>query len=222
MNEQQSSLIHRVRPPQPAKPSDRSPLLLLLHGIGSNEDDLYGLAPYLDARFLIVSARAPLTLGPMSYGWFNIEYTPSGLVADLAQAARSYQLLLKFIDELIARYQPDGGQVYLLGFSQGAMMSLYLALSDPAKVAGVAALSGRLPAPALEHLAAPDDLRDLPVLVTHGTLDPVIPVAFARETRARLEPLPLALTYREYQMGHEVSMESLTDIRTWLSALLDR
>lgn len=218
MNRSDLSIIHRVRPARAAAAG--APLLLLLHGIGSNEDDLHGLTPYLDERFVIVSARAPLTLGPMSYGWFNIEYTPSGLVADLAQAAESYRLLLKFIDELIEQYQPSNGQVYLLGFSQGAMMSLYIALSDPAKVAGVVALSGRLPAPVLDHLAAPAALRDLPVLVTHGTLDPVIPIVFARETRARLEELPLALTYREYEMGHEVSMESLADVRAWLGARL--
>ncbi|MGH9945272.1 MAG: alpha/beta hydrolase [Pyrinomonadaceae bacterium] len=217
------SLTYRSRPAQQAGPdaaAATTPLLLLLHGIGSNEDDLYGLAPYLDPRFQVASARAPYTLGPMAYGWFNIEYTAQGLVADLAQVAQSYQRLLTFIGELADKHGAAQSGVYLLGFSQGAMMSLYVALTRPELVAGVAALSGRLPAPALEHLAAHEALTGLPVLVTHGTQDPVIPVAHAREARAELERLPVDLTYREYPMGHEVSMESLADVRAWLSALL--
>ncbi|CAN5331417.1 MAG: alpha/beta hydrolase [Pyrinomonadaceae bacterium] len=221
MNDADLSLVYRVRPPQTASAAGRQPpLLLLLHGIGSNEDDLYGLAPYLDERFLIVSARAPLALGPMAYGWFNIEYTPQGLVGDLAQAEQSYQLLLRFIDELAEKYQTGGAGIYLAGFSQGAMMSLSIALTHPQKVAGVVALSGRLPTSAIAHLAAPEDLAGLPIFLAHGTDDFVIPIDFAREAREFLAELPIELTYREYPMAHQVSMESLQDIRAWLSERL--
>lgn len=223
MNDTDLSLVHRVRPPQTARAAGEPlPLLLLLHGIGSNEDDLYGLAPYLDERFLIVSARAPLPMGPMAYGWFNIEYTPQGLSADLAQAEQSYQLLLRFIDEVVEKYGIGQSGVYLMGFSQGAMMSLSVALTQPGKVAGVVALSGRLPTSALEHLAALEDLAGLPVFLAHGTDDFVIPINFAREAREVLTQLPIELTYREYRMAHQVSMESLRDVCAWLSARLDR
>nr|MBA2732595.1 phospholipase [Acidobacteriota bacterium] len=67
------SLTHLVRRPVETA-SSSPPLLLLLHGIGSNEEDLLGLAPYVDERFLVVSARAPIVMGPASYGWFNIEF----------------------------------------------------------------------------------------------------------------------------------------------------
>ncbi|MDQ3754287.1 MAG: alpha/beta fold hydrolase [Acidobacteriota bacterium] len=222
MNDTQFSLVHRVRQPQaaPAVDGEPPPLLLLLHGIGSNEDDLYGLAPYLDERFLIVSARAPLALGPMAYGWFNIEYTPQGLSADLVQAEQSYQLLLRFIEELAEQYQTGDSGIYLMGFSQGAMMSLSVALTHPQKVAGVVALSGRLPTSAIAHLAAPEDLAGLPVFLAHGTDDFVIPIDFAREARESLAQIPIELTYREYRMAHQVSMESLADVRAWLSERL--
>ncbi|HEX8073093.1 MAG TPA: alpha/beta fold hydrolase [Pyrinomonadaceae bacterium] len=218
---QNFSLTHLVREPL-VRAAGAPPLLLLLHGVGSNEADLFGLAEYLDERCVVVSARAPFVLGPGAYGWFNIEFTPRGLAADVAQARQSLAMLPPFIGELTAAYAADPRRVYLMGFSQGAMMSLALMLTRPELVAGVAAMSGRLP----EALAAlePDAaaLAGLPVIVTHGTYDPMLPVENGRAVRRRLEALPVELTYREYPMGHEVSLESLRDVTAWLTAALDR
>ena len=214
------SLVHNVRRPE-VEQDGRPPLLLLLHGIGSNEDDLFSLAPYLDGRLLLVSARAPLVLGPGAFGWFNIEFTPQGIVADLDEARQSYLTLLGFTGELLETYGADPARLYLLGFSQGAMMSLSVALTRPDRVAGVAALSGRLPAHLLPEVNA-ETLRGMPVFVAHGLYDPVIPVEWGRAAREALASLPVELTYREYPMGHEVTMESLGDATAWLSATLDR
>ena len=213
------SLVHQTLPVRAEAVPSKPPLLLLLHGIGSNEDDLFGLAPYLDERFMIVSARAPLVMGPGSFAWFNIEFTTGGIQADLKQAEQSHALLLKFIDELIETYDADPNCVFLMGFSQGAMMSLNAALAQPDKVAGVVALCGRFPSQVKR--AAPEALRDKPVFVSHGIYDPMLPVESGREAREKLEALGVALTYREYPMGHEVSMESLRDVTAWLSATLD-
>ncbi len=199
----------------------RPPLLLLLHGIGSNEEDLFGLTPYIDGRFLVLSLRAPFVLGAGSYGWFNIEFTPRGLVADIAQAKQSLGMLPGFIEEAVAAYGADGRCVYLGGFSQGAMMSLALMLTRPELVAGVAAMSGRLPAQVLERPPDREALEGLPVIITHGIYDPVLPVENGRAAREFLEALPVELTYREYPMGHEVSMESLRDVTKWLGESLD-
>ena len=212
-------LRHLVR--EPREPAGvRPPLLLLLHGIGSNEADLFGLAAYLDGRFFIVSARAPVVLGPGAFGWFNLEYTPTGLVADAAQARASLRLAADFVDELAEAYSIDAGRVYLLGFSQGAMMSLGLTLMRPSKVAGVVAMSGRLPGPEFQAAAGPGALAGLPVLVTHGLYDPVLPIGNGRDIRDRLTEWGAALTYREYPMGHEVSAESLRDVAEWLTGRL--
>ena len=221
MSKNKLSLTHLVREPgrKESATSHQPPLLLLLHGIGSNEDDLFSLAPYLDGRFLIASARAPIVMGPGSFGWFNIEFTPRGIVADVQQAERSHALLLKFIDELIETYDADPACFFLMGFSQGAMMSLSVALSEPDKVAGLAALSGRFPSQV--QTSAPDALQGMPVFVSHGIYDPVLPIDSGREAREKLEALGVALTYREYPMGHEVSMESLRDVTAWLTSTLD-
>lgn len=214
------SLVHRVAEPR-EKSQARPPLLVLLHGIGSNEDDLYSLAPYLDGRFMTVSARAPVVMGAGSFGWFNIEFTPRGMVADLEEAERSQRTISKFIGELVEAYGADPACVFLMGFSQGAMMSLSVALTWPDRVAAVVAMSGRLPAQALAQVAEPETLRGMPVFVAHGIYDPVLPIENGRDCREKLEALPVELTYREYPMGHEVSMESLRDVAAWLSSTLD-
>ena len=197
------------------------PLLLLLHGVGSNEEDLFALSPYLDRRFLVVSARAPVALDYGGYGWFRIDFTPRGMEADVGQAKRSLELLPGFIDGLVETYGADARRVYLAGFSQGAMMSLALLLTRPEKLAGVVAMSGRLPRQVLEREPDREAVRGKPVIITHGLYDPVLPVEDGRAARDYLAGLPVELTYREYPMQHEVSMESLRDVTGWLTKRLD-
>ena len=130
-------LIHLVR--QPLSQASHPPLLLLLHGVGSNEHDLFELAPLLDKRFLILSLRAPNTLSQGSYAWFDVTFTPQGPLIDPQQAEQSRQLLIDFIGQAITTYGANPGQVYLMGFSQGAIMSASVALTRPALVAGAVA-----------------------------------------------------------------------------------
>jgi len=220
MSKSRLALKHLVRRPDGGGQAP-PPLLLLLHGVGSNEDDLFTLAPYLDRRFLVVSARAPVALDYGGYGWFRIDFTSRGMVADAEQAKESLRLLPGFVDELVETYGADAGRVYLMGFSQGAMMSLALTLTRPEKVAGVVAMSGRLPQQVLEREPDPEALNGKPVLITHGLYDPVLPVENGRAARDYLARLPVVLAYREYPMQHEVSAESLRDVAGWLTERLD-
>lgn len=215
------SLVHLTRAPVAAT-AGPPPLLLLLHGIGSNERDLFGLTPALDGRFFVVSARAPIPLGLDAFAWFRLDFTPRGPVADATEAERSREVLIRFIGEAVAAYGLDPRRVYLLGFSQGAIMSLAVALTRPDLLAGVVAMSGRLPASAADAVEADAEaLTDLPILMVHGVADQVLPLHHGREARDHLAALPVALTYREYPMGHEVTPESLRDIAAWLTAQLD-
>jgi phospholipase/carboxylesterase len=221
LSEGKNALEHLVREPAGGGRTPPPPLLLLLHGVGSNEEDLFALAPYLDGRFLVVSARAPVALDYGGYGWFRIDFTPRGMTADIGQAKRSLEMLPGFIDGLVEAYGADAGRVYLAGFSQGAMMGLALLLTRPEKVAGVVAMSGRLPAQVLGREPDREALTGKPVLITHGLYDPMLPVEQGRAARDYLAALPVSLDYREYPMGHEVSMESLRDVAAWLAAALD-
>jgi len=216
---QSLTLIHLIRPP--LRKSALPPLLLMLHGVGSRERDLFDLAEYLDRRFFIVSARAPNVLGPDSYAWYPVEYTADGTIIDFEVAEDSRSMLLRFIDELIEAYQVDPKRVYLMGFSQGAIMGLSIALTRPDKVAGIVVMSGRLLPEIRSMIADPTALTGLPIFMVHGRADPIVPIAQARATRAELAQLPVALTYHEYTMGHQVTVESLKDIVAWLKARLN-
>ncbi len=218
---QSELLFHLTRPPV-EKDSDKPPLLLLLHGVGSNEEDLFELSKYLDPRFFIVSARAPIQLMPGAYAWYHIQFLPDDTRIDFREVEHSRSILQRFIGELIQSYQIDPDRIFLMGFSQGAIMSLSLALTEPDKLAGVVVMSGRL-LPELSPAIAPlEALKDFPVFMAHGVADNVIPIRDARSTHAQLSQLPVDLTYREYPMGHQVSIESLNDIAAWLKDRLDK
>jgi phospholipase/carboxylesterase len=185
------SLTHLFQSPR--RPTDGPPaLLLLLHGYGSNERDLIGLAPYLDPRFQIVSARAPHPLMQDGYGWFEISWTATDITIDAQQAEQSRVLLLRFIAEALAAYGGDPARVYLLGFSQGAIMSASVALTEPELVAGAVLMSGRIPEEIRPMIAPAERLDGKPFLVVH-----------------------------EYSMAHEVSAQSLADVTAWLTERLD-
>jgi phospholipase/carboxylesterase len=211
-------LAHLVR--RPTRAAGAAPLLILLHGIGSNEEDLMGLGPYLDERFLVVSARAPHPYGWGGYAWFEIQWLPDRIAIDRAQAEQSRDLLVRFIGQAAAAYGADPARVYLMGFSQGAMISGWVALTRPELVAGVVLMSGRLPEELREQIADPEQLTGKPFLVVHGTRDELLPIQNGRASRDLLQRLPVELTYREYPMGHEVSAQSLADVVAWLSARL--
>jgi phospholipase/carboxylesterase len=207
------SLVHRYKPaPQPAP--NGSPLLILLHGVGSNEDDLFGLSPFLDPRFSVVSARAPFPYGYGGHAWFDVQFTPDGILFDEAQAGQAGQMLEAFIAEAKAAY--GASQVFLLGFSQGAIMSAGVLLRSPALADGVVLMSGRVPA--MSDAAEREALKNKPVLITHGTFDEVLPVQLGREAHTLLAGLGFDVAYREFPMGHQVSEESLEAVDDWLAA----
>jgi len=214
------SLVHMVR--QPKVEAGTPPLLLLLHGVGSNEYDLFGLAPYLDQRFLIISVRAPNTLGPGSYAWFEVDFTPQGPVIDPAQAESSRKALIAFLGEATKAYGADPKKIYLMGFSQGAIMSASVALTHPELVAGVVLISGRILPEIQPLMASSEKLEGLPFLVVHGTADTVLPISYGRASRQLLSSLPVELSYYEYPIGHEISQESLANVTAWLSAQLGK
>ncbi|HLW03805.1 MAG TPA: alpha/beta fold hydrolase [Ktedonobacterales bacterium] len=214
------SLAHLVQPAS-ARSEGKPPLLIQLHGIGSNERDLFAFAPLLDPRFLVLSVRAPQVVGPDNFAWFEVQFLEQGYIINAEQLRSSFEELVRFIGAATAAYEADPQRVYLIGFSQGASMSLAVSLAHPELVAGACIMSGRLMPEVVPWFAPKEQVQGLPLLVTHGTEDVVIPIRYARQARQALEDLPVSLTYHEYRMGHEVSPSNLEDVRTWLTARLD-
>ena len=210
--------LHYISRP-PANPDPPQSLLVLLHGYGSNEADLMGLAPYLDPRLGVVSVRAPITLAMGGHAWYELDWTPQGLRLDMAAAIAARDQVAALVQTLCSQWAVAAENLYLLGFSQGAGLALSAALELPQRLGGVAFLSGlflreALPQKDLEHL------QDLPVLMTHGRHDQTIPLADGQATRELISTLPLKLEYREYDMAHEINAACLEDLRTWFQERL--
>ena len=194
------------------------PAILTLHGRGANAFDLLGLAPHLcDGKVLMICPQGPLEMpiGPdtVGYAWFPMSM---GGPPDVAAILASQKLLLAFLDQCLQRYPIDARKLAILGFSQGGLMAHSVALAHPERFAALAALSSWLPKELVEELSIGEGVRSLPVLVQHGTQDPMIEVDRARDSVERLRDLKVPLTYREYDMGHEIRPRSLTDLSAWL------
>jgi phospholipase/carboxylesterase len=192
--------------------------VVLLHGVRSNERDLFGLAASLDPRLQVISLRGPITFAPGAYGWFNVSWEDGVPVHDEADAERSTALLAGVPSELAVVYGVDPAKVIYVGFSQGAIITMSVLLGHPGLLAGAVLMSPRT----LPEVVPPGPipaLRGFPVMQVHGRHDPVLPlVPYGQRTREVLEAMGTDLTYREYDMGHEVSAQSWADVRAWLSA----
>jgi len=220
MRSSPSSAYHYIveEPRQVAEPQ---PLLVMLHGYGSHEEDLVGLAPYLDGRYRVISVRAPLSLPQGGFAWFPIEYTPVGLAIDHQEALGAARSVGELVRQLGREYGAGPEATSLLGFSQGAGIALAAALQEPGLVAGVASLSGlvvRDMVPSGEP--AREAVRGLSVLMTHGVDDPLIPIKRARTSHEILAELPVDLTWHEYDMGHEINAPCLEQLASWLALRL--
>ncbi len=212
----ETTLYHRVLMPAS---SDRSPhpALILLHGRGADEEDLLGLAPMLDERFLVVSPRAPYEFpGSGGYTWYDIVNIGD---PDPAMFLESCNRLTQFVDDILKGYPLDPSRLFLFGFSMGTVMSYALSLTRPDRFRGVAANSGYVPEGT--HLEFQwGRLEETAFFVTHGTMDPVIPISFARRAQKMLASSGTSLTYREYPVGHQLSDEGVRDVSAWMTRLM--
>jgi phospholipase/carboxylesterase len=209
------SLHHLVREPKNLK--EKNPLLLLLHGYGSNEEDLFSFASELPEEYYVISARAPYNLMYGSYGWYAINFdADENKFSDIEQAKISRDIIAQLIDELIVHYPIDKNNVTLIGFSQGCILSYAVALSYPEKIQKVVGMSGYLN----PEIAADDyeknNFSHLKMFVSHGSADQVIPVEWARKSPSILENLGIEVIYKEYPIGHGVSPQNFYDFKNWL------
>ncbi len=214
--QQNLSLYHLVR--EPKVKTDKSPLLLLLHGYGSNEEDLFSFAPQLPDEYFIVSARAPYSLPPYGNAWYAINFDAGmNKFSDNEQAIQSRDLIIKFIDELIATYPIDKDNVTLIGFSQGSILSYAVALTYPEKIKRVVALSGYVNEDIITNTIEKEKVSKLRFFISHGSVDQVIPVEWARKAPEFVKGLSIDAEYHEYPVGHGVTPQNFHDMLAWLN-----
>jgi phospholipase/carboxylesterase len=213
---QTKSLEYLVRKPKTT--ISHPPLLIMFHGYGSNEQDLFSFAEELPDELLIISARAPLSLGFGSYAWYTIHFdaTTSDKFSDLPEARSALSTIDLFIEELKTEYKVDEEKIFLLGFSQGTILSLAYALNHPDKIKKVIALSGYINEDLIEKPFEKERFKSLDFFVSHGTVDQVIPVEWARKTAPFLNKLNIKHEYHEYPVGHGVAPQNFFDLHSWI------
>ncbi|MUV02877.1 phospholipase [Flavobacterium rakeshii] len=211
-----NSLYYLIR--EPKVKQEKNPLILLLHGYGSNEEDLFSFAGQLPEEYYIISARAPHHIPPYGNAWYAINFdSDMNKFSDDNQAIESRELIVKFIDELIDQYPIDAQKVTLLGFSQGAILSYSIALTYPEKIDRVVALSGYLNMDIINKGFNTNDISKLRFFISHGVVDQVIPVDWARKAPEVLKDLKLDVEYHEYPVGHGVTPQNFYDLLSWIN-----
>jgi len=194
------------------------PLLMLMHGVGSNEQDMFAFSEHLPDNFLIISARGPLSMGPNSFAWFQVDFSTGISVINSEQAEKSRKIIIQFIESLKEHHLFDDKKIYLGGFSQGAIMSYSVGLTTPDLIKGIVVMSGRLLKEVRPFIASAEKLKSLEVFISHGISDNVLNIEYAREAYAYLKTLGLNPTYKEYEGSHSISNETFQDMIQWLKS----
>jgi phospholipase/carboxylesterase len=211
----QEGLVLKYLVQQPA--GKHAPVIILLHGYGSDERDLFELKSMLPGNFLIISARAPYALQGGGYQWYDLKMEDGKRTGKKEDIATSREKIITFIGQVVNKYSADARQVYVMGFSQGAIMSYEVGLTSPAKVRGIGPLSGKI-YPSLKTLVKnTPDLKKLRIFVAHGTADDRISFAEGKAAVEYIRSLGLQPEFHEYAgMGHSISGDVMKDLVAWL------
>ncbi len=216
MSTKELSLKHIIRPSKTNE--KKAGALFMFHGYGSNEADLFSFADELPEELFIISARAPFELMPNGYAWYAIQYDPiGGKWSDDKQAAKSRDAIVNFIDEAVDAYGLNQENITLLGFSQGTILSYAVALSYPGKIKNVIALSGFVNENILANGWQKNNFAALDIYASHGSVDQIIPVDWARNTKKLLEKHKIKHIYEEFPVGHGVAPQNFFSFKNWLS-----
>tara|TARA_B100001741_G_C16404535_1_gene528575 strand:- start:143 stop:766 length:624 start_codon:yes stop_codon:yes gene_type:complete len=195
--------------------NQKNPSIILLHGYGSDENDLFSFAEYLPKKYTIISLRAPFETPMGGYCWFSINFNNSNEKwSDHKQAYQSILNLESQIDFFIQKYNLEPDQIDLLGFSQGAVLSWTLLLDSSIKINRAVCLSGYIDKSLLK-----EDIysyREIIAYSSHGTNDPVIPFDWAKTSIESLKENNPNVVFNSFQDAHNVSQENFQSILNWL------
>ena len=211
-----------VRRPEPGDaPANGSPALIMIHGFGANESDIYELVAYVDRRVMVAAPRGPIKVDENprgSWRWSvpQEDGTPDPVI--LEDSASKIATLIGQLTELTG-VRVDPAQVYIGGFSQGGLMSMEMAANYPELLAGVLPQSGFV-SPGAEQKLRAGAFRGKPAFVAHGTRDQMLGVEKGRHIKEVLEAGGVDVTYKEYNFGHVTSPASRRDFANWLNSRL--
>lgn len=215
MNANDTTTLHYLKR-EPKDITSKTPIIILLHGVGSNEEDLFSLVNQLPDKYLVISARAPIPLNSNSFAWYQVDFSKGRPVYDYNEAEKSRFTIIKFIEDLKKKYALDSNEIFLLGFSQGAIMSYSVALTRPDLIKGMVAISGRLLEEIKPKVVDDTKIKNLNLFIVHGKNDNVLSIDYARNANEFLKTKIYNTFLKEYNAGHEITNEMLLNIIDWL------
>ena len=213
-----SRLTYQVVEPDGYRAGRPYPLVILMHGYGSNMSDLVPLAPMISPEgCLFAFPNAPIRLdfghGMVGYAW------SAPVEADFDENGRAESLLETMVEDVTSRYGVEKGRVVIGGFSQGGMMAFRHGLRHPDRFPGIVALSSRLP-PQDRPTGAATSTHTQRIFIAHGTIDDVIHVQEGRSARDVLSRSSYPAEYHEYDMAHQITHDVIADLSAWLADTL--
>ena len=207
-------LKYKVRLPE--NKTQNTPVIIMLHGVGSNENDMFGFANQFPKEYLVISARAPFELSEGSYAWFRVEFIGDKRIINEIEAEKSRIILKQFINQVVERYNADASNITLLGFSQGAIMAYSIALTSPEKVKNIGVLGGRLLEEVKPFIKPNSNLKNLNIFLGHGLNDKVMPINFANKAFEYCTKLGCNIQFKKYPIEHTISQSEIDDFKNWL------
>jgi phospholipase/carboxylesterase len=212
-----TDLIYKIN--KPTKKTERTPVVILLHGYGSNEADLFDICKSFDEKFITFSLRAPYKAnGNDGFSWYDLKRNDKKeMQHNYEEAKISRAKILSFISHACKAYKLDSTQVFLMGFSQGAIMCYDLAFNAPTKIKGIAPLSGILLDESKSAKTKTSQLASVNYFIAHGTQDNLIPINKSEEAVEYLKNIKANVTFKSYEIPHSINGQELNDVNSWLS-----
>jgi phospholipase/carboxylesterase len=203
--------IYDVKLPDGYNTETKYPVIFALHGLGSNEQDMVGLLSELNNDFIIIAIRGNLPQGS-GFAYFHIKSIGNPIREHFDQ---SMQKLERFIEYATTQYAIDPARRYLLGFSQGAVLSMSLALVMGERMRGIVALNGYIPSFVKDEYEL-QSVKKLSVFISHGEYDPVFPKQLGDDNEDFFRQVSNYVTYTTYPSAHGVSLDNKKDFTRWI------
>lgn len=201
---------------EPKSAIEKPYLILLLHGYGSNEQDLFSFAEELPDDAYVISLRGLRNVGTEGFSWYDLDFTNGARMVDYGQAIEAQHYINEFIEEIKNKYFFDQNNINLIGFSQGAILSFSLALHNPKNYRKILCLSGYPDPELLKDINMGEDFTQLEFFFSHGDKDPIIPIQWSRQFKSICEELDIDYEYHEYEEGHGINSENYYDMLNFL------
>lgn len=209
-------LKYLIREPENITP--KTTLLILLHGYGSNEQDLFSFIETLPKDWLIVSFRAPLTTPYEGFSWYDINLMDTEKLINVSQAEEAQKGILESISQISNQYGLTENETHITGFSQGGILTYALALNNPQLFSKIAILSAYPEEKILKNTSKDKkQLEKLRFFISHGTDDTVIPLEWGRKASDYLYHKGCFFSFREYMSGHGINQKNYMDLMAFFN-----